>query len=159
QHHDHTGGGGVVEQIVGQQDHAVDQVAIDKPFTDVALAVLVLRARATRHRTGVEHDRGPAALAQTGDRVLQPSPVALAGGDTALGAKAVERVVFKDVGVERLVPHWVGDNDVVAADLAVRGFEFRIYHRVAARDLDAHIVNDRVHLRDSVALGGQFLAV
>ena len=106
---------GVVEEVVGQQDHAVDQIVIDEPLADVALLVLVLRARAARDRAGVEHDRRAAMIVQTGERVLEPGPIALAGGDAARGAEAVERIVGEYVGVERLVPHRIGDDDVVAS--------------------------------------------
>ena len=44
------------------------------------------------------------------------------------------------------------------AHLAVVGAELRIDHRVAAGDLDLHVVDDGVHLRDGVALGLKLLA-
>lgn len=58
-----------------------------------------------------------------------------------------------------MVPHRVGDDDIIGADLAVRRLEFWIDHRIAARHLDGHVVDDRVHLGDGVALGCQFLPV
>ena len=50
--------------------------------------------------------------------MLEPRPVALAGGDASGCAEAVERVVLKDVLVEVLVPHGIGGHDVVAGDAA-----------------------------------------
>ena len=91
--------------------------------------------------------------------MLEPSPVALAGGRAALGAEAVEWVVGEEFRAERLVPHGIGDHDVVGGDLAGRGLELGINHGVAALDLDLHVVDDPVHAGDGVALGLQFLAV
>ena len=89
----------------------------------------------------------------------RPSPIALAGGRAALGAKAVEGVVGEEFRAKRLVPHGIGDYDVVRGDPASRGLEFGVKHGVAALDFYFHVVDDRVHVGDGVALGLQFLAV
>ena len=75
-------------------------------------------AGASRHRAGIQYHGGPSALVQAGQGVLEPRPVALAGGDAPGGAEAVEGVVLEDVLVEVLVPHGIGDHDVVAGDAA-----------------------------------------
>jgi len=91
--------------------------------------------------------------------VLQPGPIALARGGAALRAEAVEGIVGEDIRVERLIPHGIGDDDVEGAKPAVRRLELGINHGVAARHLDRHVVNDRVHFRHGVAFGRQFLAI
>ena len=73
-----------------------------------------LLAGAASHRAGVQHHGRPPAIVQARQGVLEPGPVALACRDTAGGAEAVERVVLEDVLVEVLVPHRIGDHDVVA---------------------------------------------
>ena len=90
--------------------------------------------------------------------MLQPRPVALAGSDAAGAAEAVERIVGEQLGAERLVPHRIGDHDVMSGDTPGGGLELRVDHRVAARDLHLHVVDDRVHLRHRVAFGLQLLA-
>ena len=70
QHDDHAGGAGVVKKVVRQQDYAIDQIAIDKPFADVAFLVLVFRAGAARDRAGVEHDSRAAMIVKAGERML-----------------------------------------------------------------------------------------
>ena len=42
QHDDDFGGTGVVEQVVRQQNHAVDGVLLDEPPADIALSIRVL---------------------------------------------------------------------------------------------------------------------
>ena len=54
------------------------------------------------------YHRGPPALVQTGERVLEPSPIALAGGRSALGAEAVERVVGEEFRAKWLLQRGVG---------------------------------------------------
>ena len=118
----------------------------------------MLGTRAARHRARVEHDRGPAPLVQAGEGVLEPRPIALAAGRAAARAETVERVVGEQGGAERLVPHRVGDHDVVPGDAAGRGLELRVEHGVAARDFDLHVVDDGVHVGHGVAFGLQLLA-
>src|SRR5579871_57835 len=133
---------------------------IDKPFPNVALAVLVLRARPTSHRPGVEHHRRPAAVVETGECVLEPSPIALTTGDPTLRSEPIERIITKKIRIERLIPHRISNDDVVGSNtLPVGRLELWIDHRVTPRDLDGHVVDDRVHLRDRVALGRELLAV
>ncbi len=76
----------------------------------------------------------------------------------ALSAEAVERVVGEGVWVERLIPHGIGDYDVVCGNFAGGGLELGVDHGVAAGDLHFHVVDDRVHVGDGVALGLQLLA-
>ena len=57
-----------------------------------------------------------------------------------------------------MVPHWICYDDVVGADLAGWVFKLRIDHRVPAGDFDIHVMDDRVHIGNSVTLGLQFLA-
>ena len=73
-------------------------------------------------------------------------------------AEAVEGVVLKDVLVEVLVPHGIGDHDVVAGDAAHGVLELGVDHGVAALYLDLHVVDDGVHVGDGVAVGLQLLA-
>ena len=87
-----------------------------------------------------------------GERVLKPRPIAGAGGDAAGRAEAIEGIVGEDVGIEGLIPHRIGHDNVMRAHLAIGRTEFRIDHRVAARDLDIHVVDHAVHLRDGVVL-------
>jgi hypothetical protein len=98
EHDDDAGGAGVVEEVVGQEDDAVDEVLFDEPFADVAFLVFVFAAAAAGDGSGVENDGGTAAGFQRGDGVLQPGPVALAAGDPAVFFEALEGVVFKNIG-------------------------------------------------------------
>ena len=75
-------------------------------------------SRASRRRYRARRRRGRCSF-MAGERVLEPGPIALAGGDAAGRAEAVERVVGEDVRREGLVPHRIGDDDVVVAHLAV----------------------------------------
>src|SRR4051794_2819389 len=75
---DHAGGGRVVEQVLRQEDHAVDQIAVDEPLTDGALTVLVLATGAARYRPGIEHNRPASSFSHGGERMLEPCPVAFA---------------------------------------------------------------------------------
>ena len=121
--------------------------------------VLVLAAGAAGHGAGVQHHRRPSALVEAGEGVLQPGPVALAGGDAAGGAEAVKRVILEDVRIEVLVPHGIGDHDVVTGYPTRGVLELRVEHRVAALDLDLHVVDDGVHVGDGVTVGLQLLAM
>jgi len=106
----------------------------------------------------LEDDGGAAAVVQAGVGVLEPGPVAFAAGDAAHGAEAIKGVVGEELRVEGLVPHRIRDDDVVRGDSAVSGAEFGVDHGVAALQLDVHVVDDRVHLGDGVALGLELLA-
>lgn len=78
EHHDDASGRRVVEEVVGQQDDALDEIAVDEPLADVAFLVFVLRARAARYGTGVEDDRRTAGVLEHRERLLEPGPVTLA---------------------------------------------------------------------------------
>ena len=93
-----------------------------------------LAAGAAGHRAGVEHYRRPPALVEAGQGVLEPGPVAPAGGDAAPGAEAVEGIVGEEIRAEGLVPHGIGDYDVVVGNLTGCGFELGVDHGVAAGD-------------------------
>ena len=110
-----------------------------------------------RDGAGVKHHGGASAFVETGDGMLQPGPIAFASGDAALRAKTVERVVVEHVGIERLIPHGIGDDYVVGLDPAGGSLEFGVDHSVAAHNVDFHIVNDGVHAGDGVAFGLKFL--
>ena len=84
-----------------------------------------------------------------------PLPVVTAAG----GAEAVKRVVLEGVLVEVLVPHGIGDDDVVAGYPSGGVLELGVDHRVAALDAHVHVVDYGVHVGDGVAVGLQFLAV
>jgi hypothetical protein len=92
-------------------------------------------------------------IVQACERVLKPCPIALAGGDPACRTEAVERIIGEDVWYERLVPHGVGNYDIVRAHLAFICAELWIDHRIATGDFDLHVVDDAVHLRNGVAFG------
>ena len=143
----------------GSRIHAVEQVPVNEPLADVALSISLLAAGAAGHRAGVQHHRSPPALVEAGQGVLEPGPVALAGGDAAGGAEAVERIVLEYVRVEVLVPHRICDHDVVGCDPACGVLELRVDHGVATLDSDIHVVNDSVHMGDGIAVGLQFLPV
>ena len=72
-HHD-ARGGGVVEEVLGQQQHRLDQVVIDERLADVTLFVGALVAAAPADRTGVEHDRHPARGLRGWRPCAAPSP-------------------------------------------------------------------------------------
>ena len=65
----------------------------------------------------------------------------------------------KSVLVEVLVPHGIGDYDVVAGNAARGVLELGVDYRVAALDAHVHVVDDCVHVGDGVAVGLQLLAV
>ena len=87
------------------------------------------------------------------------APVSLAGRNPAGGVEAVERVVLKDVRVEVLIPHGIGDHDVMTGDAACRVLELGVDHRVATLYPNVHVVDDRVHVGNGIAVGLQFLAM
>ena len=66
-----------------------------------------------------------------------PLPVVTASGAT----EAIKRIVLEDVWVEVLVPHRIGDDNVVSRDSSRGVFEPRVDHGVAALDLHIHVVD------------------
>jgi len=68
--HDDGRGGGVVEEVLRQEDHGLDQVAflgqvaLDEAFADVSLAVGALVATAPADRSGVQHHRHAPTLVE-----------------------------------------------------------------------------------------------
>src|SRR5262245_15409859 len=131
---------------------------IDKPLTNVALLVFVFRTGAAGCGASIENHRGSSMLVHAGERVLKPGPIPRARGDTTRRAKAIEWIISENIGVERLVPHRIGNDDVVRPHLAIGCPEFWVDHRVAARNLDVHVVNYAVHLRDGIVLGLKLLS-
>ena len=125
---DGAGRGGVVEKIVGEQDHAFDRILFDEPFADFLFAVFGLVAAAARDRAGVEHDSGASIWFERGERVLQPGPIGFAGGDAALFLEPAERVVFINRFIEGLVPHRIGHDDVEFFQAGVGVAELWICH-------------------------------
>ena len=111
-HDDDASGRRVVEEIVGQQNDALDEIAVDKPPTDVSFFVLVLRARAAGDSARVEDNGCAAGFLQHRQRVLEPGPVAFARGRATMLDEAVVGVVLEDARFERLIPHRVGDDEV-----------------------------------------------
>ena len=64
---------GRVEELAGQRDHAVDQILLDEPLADLALASLGRGHRAVR-----EHEAGDAPRGEVVDEVLHPREVGVA---------------------------------------------------------------------------------
>ena len=58
-HHD-AGRGGVVEQVLRQQQNGLDQVLFHERLTDSLLLIGTLIAAAPAHRAGVQHHSHPA---------------------------------------------------------------------------------------------------
>ena len=97
--------GGVVEEIFGQVEDALDEVVVDEPLADGLFLVGAGIARSTGGGTSLEDDGGAALVVQAGVHILDPAPV---GGGFAweTGREAVEFVVVV-VGLSEpvLVPH------------------------------------------------------
>lgn len=152
--------GGVVEQVFGQVEHALDEVVVDEPLADGLFLVGAGIARSARCGAGVEDDGGPAGGVHAGVDVLHPAPVG--GGFTGKagpGGKTVEFVVVVvGLGEPVLVPHGISDDAVEAAELALLVAEFGVLEGVADLDLAFHVMDDHVHVGHGPGLGGEFLA-
>lgn len=155
-----TGRGGVVEQVFGQIQHALDQVVIHEPLADGLFLVGAGIARTARGGPGVEDDGGASGGVQAGVHVLDPAPVGGGfAGKAGPGGKAVEYVgVVIGLGEPVLVPHGIGDYAVEAAQFALLGAEFRVLEGIADLDLAFHVVDDHVHVGHGPGLGDVFLA-
>ena len=75
-----------VEELPGQRHHAVDQILLDQPLADLALAALRRGHRAVR-----EHEAGDAPRGEVVDEVLHPSVVGVARGGVHRTASAGRR--------------------------------------------------------------------
>ncbi|TQN50774.1 hypothetical protein DLNHIDIE_00629 [Acidithiobacillus thiooxidans ATCC 19377] len=154
-----AGGGGVVEEVFGQVEHALNEVVVDEPLADGLFLVGASIARSARDGAGVEDDGGAAAGVQAGVDVLDPAPVGGGfAGKAGPGGEAVEFVVVVvGLGEPVLIPHGIGDDAVEGAELAFAP-EFGVLEGVADLDLALHVVNDHVHVGHGPGLGGEFLA-
>jgi hypothetical protein len=84
-------GGGVVEEILGQVEDALDEVLVDEPLADGLFLVGAGIARAAGGGAGVEDDGGAALGVEAGVHVLDPAPVGGGfAGKAGTGGKALE---------------------------------------------------------------------
>jgi hypothetical protein len=115
-----AGRGGVVEEVLGQVEDALDQVVVDEPLADGLLLVGAGIARAAGGGAGVEDDGGAAFVVEAGVHVLHPAPVGGGfAGEAGPGGEAVELVVVVvGLGEPVLVPHGIGDDAVEGAQFA-----------------------------------------
>ena len=158
---DDARGGGVVEEVFGQVEDALDEVLVNKPLADGLFLVGAGIARAAGGGAGVEDDGGTAGGVEAGVHVLDPAPVGgRFPGKTGPGGEAVEFVVVVvGLAVFPLVPHGIGDDAVEGAELAAFfGAEPGVLEGVADLDLAFHVVDDHVHVGHGPGLGDVFLA-
>ena len=64
-----------------------------EPLSDIALLVFILRARAARYRTGIEHHGRATVVVEAGVYMLQPCPITSARRNAARSAKTIEWIV------------------------------------------------------------------
>ena len=138
-----------VKELRGERDDRGDQVVLDDPPADVALAAGLRGERAVR-----EDHADPAARRQVPDHVLQPCEVGVAGGrDAVFPAGIVHELVAAPVGeVER----GIGE-DEVGAHGGVAVLKERVGVVGAEVRLDA--ADGEVHLRHFPGGGVGVLAV
>ena len=150
--------GGVVEEVFGQVEDALDEIVVHKPLADGFFLVGSHVAGATGSGAGVENDGGAALVVQAGVHVLGPAPVG--GGLTGeTGRKAVEFVgVVVGLGEPVLIPHGIGHDSVESAEFAVLVAKLGVLEGVADLDLSLHVVDDHVHVGHGPGLGDVFLA-
>ena len=120
QEEDDARGGGVVEEVFGQVEDALDEVVVDEPLADGLFLVGAGIARSAGGGAGVEDDGGAAGVVEAGVHVLDPAPVGGGfAGEAGPGGEAVEFVVVVvGLGEPVLVPHGIGDDAVEGAELA-----------------------------------------
>src|SRR5581483_11597750 len=70
ENHDYAGRGGVVEEVVGQQDDALDEVVVDEPLPNVPFLVLVPGAGTARQGSAVEDHCRSTSVVEGEKRVL-----------------------------------------------------------------------------------------
>src|SRR5712692_3823909 len=75
EHQDDAGCGGVVKEILRQQDHRLHHVVLDEGSTNVALFVRALVAAAAAHCASVEHHRHSPTFSKRRGHMLNPAPV------------------------------------------------------------------------------------
>ena len=114
EHHDDARRGGVVEQVLRQQDDGFDPVVLDELLADIALFVRALVAAAPGDGAGIQHHRHPSLGRKRSRHVLHPTPIGAGGGWNAV-AEAPEGIVLVDIRAELLVPHRVGGDQVEAS--------------------------------------------
>ena len=156
---DDTWGGGVVEEVFGQIEDALDEVLLNKPLANGFFLVGAGIARASGGGTGVEDDGGATFGIEAGVHVLDPAPVGgRFSGET--GREAVEFViVVVGLDVPVLVPHGISDDAIESTQLAVFfGAELGVLEGVADLDPALHIVDDHIHVGHGPGLGDVFLA-
>jgi hypothetical protein len=156
-----AGGGGVVEEVFGQVENALDEVVVDEPLADGPFLVAAGIARSAGGGAGVEDDGGATFVIQAGVHVLHPAPVGGGfAGEAGPGGEAVELVVVVvGLGEPVLVPHGIGDDAVEGAELALPVAEFGVLEGVADLDLAFHVVDDHVHVGHGPGLGDVFLTI
>ena len=67
---DDAGCAGVVEEVFGQIEDALDEVTVNEPLADFTLFVLVFVSRTSRSGSGIEQDSGSALLIEARVHVL-----------------------------------------------------------------------------------------
>ena len=158
-------GGGVVEEVFGQVEDALDEVMLNKPLADGFLLVGASVARAAGGGAGIEDDGGATGLMtvrsglEARAHVLDPAPVG--GGLTwKTGEETLEFVVVVvGLAIFPLVPHGIGDDAIKGAELAVfLGAELGVLEGVADLDLSLHVVDDHIHVGHGPGFGDVFLA-
>ena len=158
---DDTWGCGVVEEIFGQIEDALDEVLLNKPLANGFFLVGAGITRASGGGPGVEDDGGAAGGTEAGGHVLDPTPIGgRFPGETGHGGEAVEFViVVVGLRVRVLIPHGIGDDAIESAELAAfLGAEPGVLEGVADLDLAFHVVDDHVHVGHGPGLGDVFLA-
>ena len=149
--------GGVVEKVLRQQDHRLDQIAFHESLANVPLAVGTLVAAAPTHRARVQHHRHTALLFQRGQHVLQPAPIRAGSGRDAQ-VKTFVGVVLVQIRRKVLVPHGIGGDQIKgheAAGLIAKG---GVAHGVAQANVGLHVVDHRIHARHGEGGRVDFLA-
>ena len=130
-------GGGVVEEVFGQVEDALDEVVVHEPLADAFFLVGSHIAGASGGGAGVEDDGGAALVVQAGLHVLHPAPVGGGlAGEAGPGGEAIEFVgVVVGLGEPVLVPHGIGHDAVEGAEIASFASELGVLEGVADLDL------------------------